>query len=199
MFFKLSIFQSGAESGWDYSTRWFFKEDGNTPSTDLLDIQTRHIIPVDLNSYLCKNAQILSKFHGLLGQESKAQQYERIFDKFTDAIDHVLWNEDKGAWFDFKTKDGKQNLQFYPSNLAPLWANCYQQNRLLQKIIPVINYVEKLKAFDYPGGVPTSMVKSGQQWDFRYNISNHRSNLTGIDHFFVFAPSHFIFTRFSDR
>ena len=162
--------KSGAESGWDYSTRWFFKENGRVPSQDLLDIQTRHIIPVDLNSYLCKNAQILSKFYGLLGQESKAQEYERIFDKFTDSIDQVLWNEEKGAWFDYKITNGKDdeklNLQFYPSNLAPLWAKCYQQNRLLQKIIPVINYVERLKAFDYPGGVPTSMVKSGQQWDF---------------------------------
>ena len=43
--------KSGAESGWDYSTKWFFKEDG-TESMELHDVQTRHIIPVELNSYL---------------------------------------------------------------------------------------------------------------------------------------------------
>ena len=43
--------KSGAESGWDYSTKWFFKSDG-TESMELHDIQTRHIIPVELNSYL---------------------------------------------------------------------------------------------------------------------------------------------------
>jgi hypothetical protein len=31
----------------------------------------------------------------------------------------------------------------------------------------VIAYMKNHKAFSYPGGVPTSMVKSGQQWDFR--------------------------------
>ena len=63
--------KSGAESGWDYSTRWFFKADGS-PSEDLLDIQTRHIIPVDLNSYLCKNAKLLSKFYTISGQIGRA-------------------------------------------------------------------------------------------------------------------------------
>lgn len=116
--------KSGAESGWDYSTRWFFKEDG-TPSTELLDIKTRHIIPVDLNSYLCKNAQIMSKFYNLLGQQQKANEYQEKVESFKQAIDDVLWNNEKGAWFDYNTKVDKQNLQFYPSNIAPLWADCY--------------------------------------------------------------------------
>ena len=157
--------KSGAESGWDYSTRWFFKEDG-TASEDILDIKTRHILPVDLNSYLCKNAQILSKFHNLLGHPQKASKYSRLFDKFADSIDEVMWDQDKGAWFDYKLHHMEKNLQFYPSNLAPLWANCYHQSQLKERIVPVIHYVESLKAFDYPGGVPTSMIKSGQQWDF---------------------------------
>ena len=44
--------KSGAESGWDYSTKWFFKAEDGTESMELHDIQTRHIIPVELNSYL---------------------------------------------------------------------------------------------------------------------------------------------------
>ena len=29
-----------------------------------------------------------------------------------------------------------------------------------------MEYIENNQAFDYPGGIPTSLVKSHQQWDF---------------------------------
>ena len=116
--------KSGAESGWDYSTKWFFKEDG-TPSLELIDVQTRHIIPVELNSYLCHNAKIMEKFYNILGNKAKAQEYGRIFDNFKLSIDEVLWNDTLGAYFDYKILQKEQNTKFYPSNLAPLWADCY--------------------------------------------------------------------------
>ena len=42
-----------------------------------------------------------------------------------------------------------------------------RQTRLKEKIKPFVKYLKNSGAFDYPGGVPTSMVNSGQQWDFR--------------------------------
>jgi len=156
--------KSGAESGWDYSTRWFFKEDGS-PSEDLVDIETRYIIPVDLNSYLCKNARILSNYYKILDQDQKSQEYAKIFDNFVESIDQVLWNSTSNAWFDYNMKTKLQNPQFYPSNIAPLWAECFAQTKLKEKVLPVLNYITNEEAFQYPGGVPTSMVKSGQQWD----------------------------------
>ena len=44
---------------------------------------------------------------------------------FQNAIYKVLWNNDEGAWFDYDVVNKKQRLNFYPSNLAPLWAECY--------------------------------------------------------------------------
>jgi len=156
--------KSGAESGWDYSSRWFFKEDGS-PSSELIDVQTRHIIPVDLNSYLCKNARILSDFYKILGQDQKAQEYANIFDDYVEAVDKVLWNQEEMVWLDFNTKTEMQNPNFYPSNVAPLWADCYKQTKLKERILAVLKYIDGQKAFKYPGGVPTSMSKSGEQWD----------------------------------
>ena len=40
------------------------------------------------------------------------------------ALKDVLWDEDKGAWFDYDLENEK-NLEFYPSNFAPLWAGCF--------------------------------------------------------------------------
>ena len=103
----------------------FFKEDGS-PSSELIDVQTRHIIPVDLNSYLCKNARILSDFYKILGQDQKAQEYANIFDDYVEAVDKVLWNQEEMVWLDFNTKTEMPNSRFYPSNVAPLWADCYK-------------------------------------------------------------------------
>jgi alpha,alpha-trehalase len=43
---------SGAESGWDYSARWF-----STNGTSLRDLQVRSKVAVDLNSILCTFAR----------------------------------------------------------------------------------------------------------------------------------------------
>ena len=37
----------------------------------------------------------------------------------------VLWNDEKGAWFDYDLINQVQRPYFYASNLAPLWANVW--------------------------------------------------------------------------
>ena len=54
---------SGAESGWDYSSKWFQEK-----STDLKSIRTKEIVPVELNSILCRNEKILSELFELDGK-----------------------------------------------------------------------------------------------------------------------------------
>lgn len=40
----------------------------------------------------------------------------------------MLWNSEKGAWFDYSLLTKNSNLAFYPSNLAPLWAHCFNNS-----------------------------------------------------------------------
>ena len=59
----------------------------------------------------------------------KAEKFKKWGDLFQKGIESVLWNEEIGAWFDYDMKQGKQRNErnnFYPSNIAPLWADCYQ-------------------------------------------------------------------------
>ena len=52
---------AGAESGWDFSSRWFdVKETIESISVDKL-------LPVDLNSIMAKNELVLERFSKLLG------------------------------------------------------------------------------------------------------------------------------------
>lgn len=68
--------KSGAESGWDYSTRWLFTKEGN-PSTNLSMIDITHVVPVDLNSYLCKAFEELARFYELLGNTVKSSLWSQ--------------------------------------------------------------------------------------------------------------------------
>lgn len=55
---------SAAESGWDFSARWFADKE------TLSSIETTNIIPVDLNAYICYNLHIMGNLHGELGKPS---------------------------------------------------------------------------------------------------------------------------------
>ena len=57
--------KSGAESGWDFSGRWFILpiESSENISRNMTHISAKYIIPVDLNAIIERNAKRLSKFH----------------------------------------------------------------------------------------------------------------------------------------
>lgn len=58
--------KAGAESGWDFSSRWFITN-GSSAGV-LTDISTKNIIPVDLNAFLQRNARLLSTYNERIGK-----------------------------------------------------------------------------------------------------------------------------------
>ena len=105
----------------------FISADGGI-SKNLEDIHTKDIIPVELNSYMCRSARIMSEMYKKLGNKDKANTFQAWGDSIQEGIENVLWNQDIGAWLDYDIKRGKQRddkNNFYPSNIAPLWAECY--------------------------------------------------------------------------
>lgn len=159
--------KSGAESGWDFSTRWFINDEG-TNVGDIGNVKIRNIVPVDLNAFICMNVQLLSKLFSLVGDEAKSQIYRDKFLAWKEAIQMVLWNEEDGVWLDYDMLNNLQRHYFYPSNIAPLWAGCWDeaspQNSLV--VDRVLNYLDQSQALQFVGGIPTSMQNSGQQWDY---------------------------------
>lgn len=70
-----SELKAAAESGMDFSSRWFIVADGSNNGT-LKDLKTRSIIPVELNAILFWNAKIIAGIHSKSGNIEKANQYE---------------------------------------------------------------------------------------------------------------------------
>jgi len=157
--------KSGAESGWDFSSRWYIVDGHN--KGNMSHINTRNIIPVDLNSFIYMNHIQLARLFRLLGDENKAQFYDAESLVWSRAIDEVLWNDDQGIWLDYDILNDKPRPYFYASNLVPLWAGCgSNSSKMLTVVESVLDYLEESRAADFAGGVPTSMLHSGQQWDF---------------------------------
>ncbi|XP_044731544.1 trehalase-like isoform X2 [Chrysoperla carnea] len=154
--------KSGAESGWDFSSRWFADTDGSLNS-----IQVTNIVPVDLNAFYCGAVEHISNFYSILGNDKKSAEWKNIRDEFRESIYKVLWSEEDGIWFDVNITTGEKRKQFYPSNVSPLWTKCIGQNQNMVEVGDrVAKYVSQSDMFYYPGGIPTSSNRAGEQWDF---------------------------------
>ncbi|KAK1785295.1 hypothetical protein P4O66_018692, partial [Electrophorus voltai] len=154
--------KSAAESGWDFSSRWYTDTSHGGPGS-LRDTSVSSVLPVDLNALLCRCERLLASFHRTVGaEEGVAQAFEQAASTRMEAMESVLWDVEKGAWFDYNLQSGVRNYAFYPTNLSPLWARCYSQPAMGLK---ALHYLRGSGGMDYPNGVPTSLRESTQQWD----------------------------------
>ncbi|XP_055907519.1 trehalase-like [Eupeodes corollae] len=156
---------AGAESGMDFSSRWFINENG-TNQGGLKNIKCRSIVPVELNAILYWNAKIIAKFYSMADNAEKSMKYMFYAKQILEAIDAVLWNEDAGVWLDYDLINKKSRNYFVPTNLSPLWTNAFNISNSGNISKRVLDYISKLRLNNHPGGIPTTLVNSGEQWDF---------------------------------
>ncbi|KAJ8675860.1 hypothetical protein QAD02_011646 [Eretmocerus hayati] len=156
--------KAGAESGWDFSSRWFADKNG-ARSQNLDDIVTSDILPVDLNAFIQRNAKILSKFFYLKGDVLRSEYYKEIAVMYQDSIEALLWNEEDGTWYDLDMKHGTQRKLFYLSNLTPLYTESYDENQSDYYGKRSVEYLKNNEISKY-SGMPTSLCSSQEQWDF---------------------------------
>ncbi|KAF2721431.1 glycoside hydrolase family 37 protein [Polychaeton citri CBS 116435] len=180
---------SGAESGWDYTSRWLFNpsdavEDKYFP---LRSLNTAQIVPVDLNSILYANEMTISAFHRIVGNDSAADEWAELAAQRSKAMLALMWDEDYFRYFDFNMTSMSRNVltladddtldsevaeapeyqisfssaQYYPfwTGAAPEWL---KNNPLaIQRVYEPVAAL--LKGF--PGAIPATNLLSGQQWD----------------------------------
>eukprot|EP00270_Netrium_digitus_P008533 TRINITY_DN2558_c0_g1_i5.p1 TRINITY_DN2558_c0_g1~~TRINITY_DN2558_c0_g1_i5.p1 ORF type:complete len:597 (-),score=60.28 TRINITY_DN2558_c0_g1_i5:501-2291(-) len=165
---------SGAETGWDFSSRWM--ADGKSMRT----LRTTLIVPTDLNAFLLQMERNIASFAACLGPEYAATRAKFCCraEIRRGALDALLWNEERGQWLDYwldGTKDsegvwrsGHQNVQTFASNFVPLWCGALQDGNGSWDMERAEKVVEafKLSGLLQVGGVATSMNPSGHQWDF---------------------------------
>lgn len=159
-----SDMKSAAESGWDFSSRWFINENGSNVG-NLTDVKTRRLITVDLNAIYAAALEKVGDFNSMLGQNRAAKKWWMLAEYMRNAIDTVLWNEEDGVWYDFDIKLNQHRRNFHPSNVAPLWMDCIDTDKLQHHGPKVVEYLKRSGGLSYPGGIPSSVSRTGEQWD----------------------------------
>ncbi|CAH1645734.1 unnamed protein product [Spodoptera littoralis] len=157
--------KSAAESGWDFSSRWFVNAK-NVTTDNLTDVHTSRILPVDLNAMFAGALQIMGDLRYQLKDRRSAQKWWSLAKYWRVAIENVLWDPDDGVWYDYDTTAKSRKKQFYASCATPLWANAVETSSAPTYASHLVTYLESNSALSFPGGIPTSLLHTGEQWDF---------------------------------
>ncbi len=145
--------RSAAESGWNFSSRWF--EDGKTANT----INTSHIIPIDLNSLLYNLEMTISKAKIIEKKYDEATEWEKKASRRREALMRYCWAESKGMFFDFNIQNYKQTEVISAAAAYPLFFKMLSK-RDADRL--VMNIKQNLLM---NGGIATTNIESGQSWD----------------------------------
>ena len=147
-----SNIRAAAESGWDFSSRWF--EDGKNLTT----IETTDILPVDLNCLLAYSELLLSNLYSAYNQY-KSDFYKERFGKRLNLIRNLFWDKKEGFFFDYNHKMKKLKDTYTLAAVFPLYfgfAEKHQAEKVAKKIESI---------FLKDGGLVTTLNNTGQQWD----------------------------------
>ncbi|KAK6100758.1 trehalase I, putative [Brugia malayi] len=152
---------AAAESGRDFSSRWF-SQDGPVAGK-MGSTRTSSILPVDLNAIICGNLRLMANLYEVIDDISNAEQCREQFRSMKQAIHQVFWNEEYGCWFDYDIIHACHVNLYMDTNFFPLFSGCTHDDFDAQKIV---TYMTNMGVLAFPGGLPSSLIASGQQWDF---------------------------------
>jgi alpha,alpha-trehalase len=149
--------RAGAESGIDFSNRWF--ADGKNITT----IQTTNIIAVDLNSLLYNLELVIAKARKMKGDEVGSNEFSKKADKRQAAIDKYCWNEKLNYYTDYNFKTQRIWNNITPAGMYPF---CFFENKPDYLSLLAKRASESLKTkLLKDGGIVTTEKNTGQQWD----------------------------------
>lgn len=181
---------SGAESGWDYSTRWLKNpsDAANDNSLPLRSLNVINTIPVELNSILYYNEMTIADFHRHEGNYTAARAWAARAANRSQAMTTLLWNSEHYSYFDYNLTSSSQNVYtladntstplsrqgapagqqvgFQISQFYPFWTGAAPDSiksdpTAMRRVFARIEELLDTRA----GAIAATNLISGQQWD----------------------------------
>ena len=145
--------RAGAESGWDYSSRWL--RDCNR----LASIRTTQFIPIDLNAFMYKLENTIANISALNGDREAEAEFRLKASERRAAVTRYLWDDEQGCYRDYDWRREQMAL-FSAASVVPLYVGLatHEQADKLDTAVRT-----RLLT---PGGILATEYESGQQWDF---------------------------------
>ena len=145
--------RAACESGWDFSSRWYKDE------KDFSSIHTTEIIPIDLNCLLYDLETTLAKAYKMKGENTAAENYTTAATHRKSAIQKYCWNKEQAFYFDYDYVASRQKTSLTLAATFPLFFNIATDEQAAGVAKGLQEY------FLHPGGLQTTPVTTGQQWD----------------------------------
>jgi len=146
-----------AESGWDFSSRWL------RDPADLRTLETTDLVSVDLNSLLWYAERLIAalrRFRGFPGDLESARRFEAAALERRSALLAAAYDSASRYFYDVRWRTGER-VADRPTLAAvvPLYFGLAttEQGRAVAATLE--------RDFLRPGGLVTTLVASGQQWD----------------------------------
>jgi len=144
--------RAAAESGWDFSSRWFA---GKTLST----IHTTDLIPPDLNSLLYQLELTITRGCEVIADAACVKEMRGKAESRKAAITRYLWNDKVGAFTDYDWRSQELRSQVTAATVYPLYFKVASEPQAKAVALAVRSVLLK------PHGVAATAVESGEQWD----------------------------------
>lgn len=106
--------RAGAESGWDYSSRWL--RDCNR----LASIRTTQFVPVDLNAFMYKLENTIANISALNGDREVEAEFRVKASERRSAVTRYLWDDEQGCYRDYDWRREQMAL-FSAASVVPLY------------------------------------------------------------------------------
>ncbi|MEO8297366.1 MAG: alpha,alpha-trehalase TreF [Burkholderiales bacterium] len=151
--------RAAAESGWDFSSRWLAEDAAGRLSTDLATICTTSLAPIDLNALLYQLETKIAALSREADDVQRAAAFEQLARQRQAAVSHWLWDEAQGAFFDLAWREGRRRQALTAATAVPLFCGL---TTAVQAARVAHTLEQRLLVH---GGLSTTEVESGQQWD----------------------------------
>lgn len=145
--------RSAAESGWDFSSRWFDAGEG------LETIHTTDLIPVDLNCLLYHVENTIARGLQMKGNMTEAERFHDKAKQRANAIMTYCWDASSGFFYDYNYKKGEQSTVKTLAGTFPLFFKIVTPETA-QHVADLVK-----RDFLKPGGLVTTLTVTGEQWD----------------------------------
>jgi len=158
--------RAGAESGWDYSSRWLASAGGGAAT--MKTIQAQEVVPADLNSIMYEVEVDLADLNRRLNNYAAAQKYETAAKARKKSMDMIMWDSGCGCYRDYFHPTGERSKVVSLGSFAvPWWAGLYGPADKAKDCPGNSCGVSGLltSGLVQIGGVLTTTIESGQQWD----------------------------------
>ena len=166
--------RAGAESGWDFSSRWIRPDSnssGNYSYSNLRSIHTQEIIPVDLNAIMYRfELNIAEIANILLASASSAipsavlkddiVTFQGFAESRREGMRALLWDNSTAMYRDMNMTSGSRSTETTISNFVAFWAGLVQTEDASRAYESFLE-----SGLSQAGGLLTTLLETGQQWD----------------------------------